>query len=147
MKTFPLDYQQTSVARPVSLALTRVADVDNPVVGDLHVQNGTLHWVDGEWAKVQQIDARLRWLLGEWFLRPLEGVPYVEKLFVKGISATTVAAIFRGALVEIPCVAEVIETSATINRRSRVVTVTWSVRLTTGETLSGDYGPYEVTGK
>ena len=50
---------------------------------------------DADWV-TQKVRARIQWIYGEWFLQPMDGVPYFEKLL--GIPNPDVPS-FKAALV------------------------------------------------
>lgn len=50
----------------------------------------------------QELTVRLRWWLGEWFLDQRQGVPYLQRILRKGVSAQTVRAIVRRQIGQVP---------------------------------------------
>lgn len=142
--SFPLINGQTSTpGTPVTLALTLQADPDNPVVGDLHILNGQIHFWDGDNGRRQKIWVVLQFFFGEWWINPDEGIPYIQSIIgQKGISRTVVLTIFRQALLQIPGVARIDSLNFTLNNATRAASVVFAVVFDDGAIIrSTDFGP------
>ena len=69
--------------------------------GDLEITNNQFTLVSGTDELRQKLKQELRLFLGEWFLNLLEGVPYHQLVFQKGVPATVVNDIFRQKILSI----------------------------------------------
>ncbi len=124
-----------------TLALTLVADLENPVVGDLHFHEGTFAFWGGSTAAVQKVTTRSRFFQGEWFLDVNEGVPfYGEILGKKNPNKSKLIGIFRDMLLSIPNVAAVKAIDLVIGA-DRAAVVPYTVSLTDGTVLSAEFAP------
>lgn len=131
----------------IELRLTDVADVNNPIVGDIYLANNRAEWITGVAARVQCLRSRLSFFLGEWFLNTLEGVPYYEHILgVKNPNLGLIKAIFRGVIKTTPGYAgveslDLVETT----RGSRAWRLDFVAKLDTGETIdSAEWPPFIV---
>jgi hypothetical protein len=110
----------------------------DPATGDLAFDDlGELVLVDGADAVAQEIQTRLRWWRGEWFLDTSRGVPYLESILVKGVTEATVRAILKGEIEAVPGVARVRSMVVSIDRATRYATITsLEVDTTEGDAVS-----------
>lgn len=126
--------------------IVRVADANNPTIGDLYTDAaGNFELVSGPEEVAQRIFVRFNFFLGEWPHDLRQGMPWREQFFEKGASEATQRAILLGVLQDTPGVREVVSLDFTVDRARRLLDVAFVVRTTTGETLSSaDYGPFLV---
>lgn len=113
----------TSVARDLYL---------DPNLRELGLLNGDLVIVRDLPAIAQDINMRLCFVRGEWFLDESVGVDYFGRVFVKGARRDDLALVFREALLATPGVAAVQSLSLNIDA-SRRLTVNWTVSTDLGE--------------
>lgn len=98
---------------------------------------GELVIVEGSAAIAQEIQTRLRWWAGEWFLDTSRGVPYLESVLRKNISEASVRAILKREIEAVPGVARVRSMTVSIDRGTRYATVTaLEVDTTDGDPVS-----------
>lgn len=118
----------------VDLKLTREEEVSdlNPVAGDLHVDGVDFALVRDVDAIVQEAEVELRWWLGEWFLDRRRGMPFIERILVKGASIPAVQAIYARALRRVPGVRHVERMSFAIDRATRRLTGSAVIRVDDG---------------
>jgi hypothetical protein len=130
--------------KAVTLALTLEADPDNPVVGDLHLDRGQIHFWHGATSTIQKIGTRSRFFQGEWFLDVNEGIPFYSEIFdMKGRKKARVLSIFRAMLLSCPTVVRVISLDLAINGRTRTGTVTYEVQVDgVAEPVSSSFTPF-----
>lgn len=120
--------------------LVTAIDDENPVVGDLRIRGTRIAKIAtfGD-AVAQQVRVHVRTLLGEWFLDRRMGVPYLQELFVKGVTERTVRAIMRRKILEVDGVARVLSLTVSVDRTTRLSTIDELVILTTeGDELALD---------
>ncbi len=91
----------------MNLFLTAVVDADNPVEGDINLTAGQITLVEDNAAIRQHLTNRLRFFLGEWFLDVRQGIPFFEKILIKGVNPSVVRSIFRRVIRTTPGVSEV----------------------------------------
>lgn len=84
-----------------------------------------------------KIAARFKFWLGEWFADLRQGMPYRERVFVKGADLQELRGLFVRA-VQIPEVARVITMRLTPDRAARKLTVFFELLLADGSTLTVD---------
>lgn len=94
------------------------------VTGDLAFDGVELAFVEGKDAVAQEIQTRLRWWRGEWFLDTSRGTPYLESILVKGATEATVRAILLREILSVPGVLRVPSLVVSIDRAARYATVT-----------------------
>ncbi len=75
--------------------------------GDLALVNGNFVWLDGPAMIRQNIAARFKFFLGEWFLDLREGIPYYRDILGKNPDVNVASSIFRQVLKETPGVLEI----------------------------------------
>lgn len=97
--------------------------------GDLDLTAGTPSLVTGVSAIQQQIRIALRLFKGEWFLSPLEGIPYFDSVLQKNVRPSSVASLFRRALMKVPGVLEVLRLDPSLDPSTRKLTLDFEVRV------------------
>ncbi len=128
---------------PVTLALTLQLDPDNIVDGDLHLENGQIHWWDAEEAHLQKTIVLLKFVKGEWFLNTEEGVPYFTHILIHNPNLKAVRALLRQALLATPGASAVKELAIDVDRVTRTASVRFALAFNDGTLLtSADYGPF-----
>lgn len=99
-------------------------DAQNPVVGDIAVR-GTRFGLTtslGQ-AVAQSVDVVLSWWRGEWFLDTKKGLPMLEGILKKGVTAASVQAILRQEILAIDGVRRIAKLTVSIDSVTRVGTV------------------------
>jgi len=126
------------------LRLTRESEVDerNPVAGDLHVEGVDFAIVRGIDAIVQEIEVRLRWWKGEWFLDRRKGVPYIGSILKKGVSLAAIRAILAREIRSVPGVLHVERIDLELDATTRRLTGAAVIRVSDGTTESSE--PVEI---
>jgi len=141
--TFTLARPATPERLPVTLALTLVVDPDNIIPGDLHLENGQIHWWDGDEARLQKTIVLLKFVKGEWFLNVEEGVPYFTHVFVHNPNLRSVKALFKRALLATPGALSVKTLDLVFDRAERSIAVNFELVFDDGTVLtSADYPPF-----
>lgn len=80
----------------------------------------------------QRLTIRLRSFLGEWQYNTNYGVPYFQRIFVKGVNKTAVDNIFREQILSEAGVLEIKTFSSTLDVASRKYSATFVVRTAEG---------------
>lgn len=87
----------------------------------------------GDAARVaQQIKIKLKFFLGEWFLRTTDGVPYLENILVKNPNLTHVRSIFRQQISSVDDVIAVNALNISLNSQKRELTVNFEAQTNYG---------------
>lgn len=119
--------QTLALRTPKDLAL-------DPATGNLAIP---IAFVTGAAAILQRVTIRLRFFLGEWFLDTRLGTPWRERIFIKGIDSRDVKQILSQVVEAVPGVKSVTNFDATIDGRTRTLTVqTMTILLDDGSTIT-----------
>jgi hypothetical protein len=113
-----------------------MSDLAIDTTGDIVLTDDAVTLVTDADAIAQNLRIRLRMFRGEWFLNPLEGMPYLENVFQKNPKIPVVAALFRRAIRETPGVAEVVSFVPNYDAATRTFSVSFEARVETGEILT-----------
>jgi hypothetical protein len=100
--------------------------------GDLALESNRLSLVDGRLQVRQALLARLRVFRGEWFLDQEAGTPWFQEILGKNLNPGGAESAIKGVIRETPGVLRLIEFSFTVDRRTRVATVDFSVETEEG---------------
>ena len=106
--------------------------------GDLDITGGNLTLTSGIDAVVQRLRLSLRFFRGEWFLDRRVGVPYFERILVKGPNIPAITTLFRDAVLADPEVTEVLGLELDFAAAARTLAVSFTARTTLGETVVFD---------
>lgn len=86
----------------------------------------------------QKIENTLSLFQGEWFLDQEAGIPYYDRILIKGADLNDVNSIFIAAVSSIPEVDEIVEFDTAYDNSLRKYTVTFKVTASeTGEEIEG----------
>ncbi len=84
----------------------------------------------------QRLKIKLLWFLNEWFLDESYGIPYFEKIFVKGSSKDTVDDTFKLAIASEDDVEMLMEYSSVANKSTREFSIEGKVKTTEGDIVN-----------
>lgn len=107
-------------------------DPTSPTFGDVLFQNGDLVLIDGRDAIRQDVIQRLRSFQGEWFLDTTWGVPYFQQIFVPNYDQSKIDALFIDTILGTPGVTQLDSYSFSIDRATRVLTISFRAETTSG---------------
>ena len=110
--------------------------------GDLDLSTNDFQLVDGVDAIRQELQIRYRFFLGEWFLDPDEGVPYVRDVLKKNPNLARVRALLTEVARTTPGVASVDNLDLDLDVGTRTLTVTLDLAADVSGTLV--YVPFVV---
>lgn len=130
----------------MDIKIATVIDANNPVQGDLYLENGTVRLTTGGLKEEvgQRIYTSLRLFLGEWFLDPSQGIPYFQTILGRKVPVSIIAQIFRSAIVQQPGVQSLDSLSVTM-LQGRQARIDFACTLDDGATLSSsDFGAFVV---
>lgn len=129
----------------MELGVTTQIDPNNPYLGDLAIddtgQEVRLTDVPSETA--QRLHIRLRFFKREWLLDVQEGMPLLEQIFRKGVSGSTIQAVYRERISGTRGIAQVAELTHGLDKANRELHVGGTMILTDGSVLrfhQGDTG-------
>jgi hypothetical protein len=96
----------------------------DPADDDLLISDGLLALVRGADAVAQTLHLRLALVRGSWFLDLGDGVPFLERVLIKGVNLDEVAALLRAEALKEPEVRDAVVTvTLTAATRSSVARV------------------------
>lgn len=112
--------------------------------GDLAFENGDLAFAKGADGVAQLIREALLLVRGEWFLDLDAGMPWFERdgvstdvaLLGQQFNQAKAESTFRTTIAAIPGVGAINAISATFDDATRLMTVTWNVTTTFGDTVA-----------
>jgi hypothetical protein len=118
--------------------MTLVTSPDNPVVGDLDLQNAQFHLWGAREARQQKIRMILLFGLGEFWLNPDEGIPYFPNIIgTKQKGAVT--GIFRKAFLRtLPDLAEIRSLTLTFDPTTRAALIAFDLRFDDGMVITSN---------
>lgn len=90
---------------------------------DLVIQNNDFVLASPNQIVAQRIKQKLLLNRGEWFIDTEVGIPYIEEVFVKNFSLTSIEALFVRAIREVKGVAELRDINVTLDKAKRILTV------------------------
>lgn len=94
----------------MDLKLALKIDAENPIVGDLALENGTIRLTNTLAEDVAQtLFVGLRLFQGEWFLDPAQGIPYWQSILGHKVGLGVIQQIFRRAIGLVPGIQQVTE--------------------------------------
>lgn len=131
---------------PVTFKLTGTATVENPNIGDIHLENGTPVLIGDDNTTYadsvnQQFRNRATFFKGEWFLDQGEGTPWFEDILVENADLGLIRSIFRKILLGTDGVASVDQFDMT--RSGRSLTIEYTAKLVNRTELnSKDFEPF-----
>lgn len=108
----------------------------DPETNDLALFRGDLTLVTDGAAIVQEVNIRLAFLLGEWFLDIEAGLPYFEDINVKSPNLAVIRTIFINEILSVAGIASVTAFALDFNRQTRHLKITWSADTDFGELSS-----------
>jgi len=110
--------------------------------GDLDLTTNDLQLVDGVEAIRQELQIRYRFFIGEWFLDPTEGVPYIRDVLKKAPSEAQVRALLSEVARTTPGVESVDNMQLELDSANRHLVVTVDIQARVNGTLV--YVPFVV---
>ena len=103
--------------------------------GDLAISGGDLVPLTGIDAIRQQVEIRLRTFLGEWFLDPSVGVPYIQQVFSEKIPRVDlIRSIIRRAVMKTPGVLMADTVNVSLDTETRNLSIELDIKSTEGNT-------------
>lgn len=71
---------------------------------DIDLTNGRQTLIEERDADRQRIETALKWFRGEWWLEPAGGVPWFDRVLIKGMNEGDVLSLLRSYLLALPAV-------------------------------------------
>ena len=129
----------------MDIALAMKIDGENPIVGDLLLENGTVRTTSGLVEEaVQDLYISLRMFKGEWFLDREQGIPYWQSILGTKTPVGIVSQIFRRAIRSRPTIKS-IDSFAVERLLDRTIRLDFRCTLIDDTILlSSDYAPFIV---
>jgi hypothetical protein len=129
------------------IKIALAVDSNNPTIGDLYLENGTVRLTnDLREAVAQQLFIRFRFFKGEWFLDATQGTPWLQSILGKKTPLSILSQIFKQLITTCPGVKKL--TTFSISRTAnRNVSVVFAAQLNNGQVLtSSDFAAYVIGG-
>ncbi len=132
--------------QPSNIKLVTHVDAENPTLGDLLLENGTVRLTVSLREDVEQeLMVRFKFFLGEWFLDTTQGTPWFQSILGIKVPLGVVAQILRAVLLSPPGVASITQFDLTASRADRTARLRFAVKLIDGKVLtSADFTPFVV---
>lgn len=129
----------------MALGWQLVTDVDaeNPILGDIQRSGARLVRLEDRRASIAQAcTVLLNWWLGQWWLRPDKGMPYIQELLGKvGVSSQTALALLERELKTVSGVTGIASADVAFDRVTGNLSITnLVVRTVVGNVAVGDVG-------
>ena len=84
---------------------------------DIELTNGSAALTTDAEDVMQELEIRLQFFSGEWFLNILEGIPYLEEILNKGANLDAVKALFVNEILSSNGITELVSLNLTFNNR------------------------------
>jgi hypothetical protein len=97
--------------------------------GDLDFSTGDLVLLDGAEFARQQVQIRLQFFLGEWFLDLNEGLPYFQQVLIKNPDASILDDIFRQAILGAQSILSLNRLNFDFDGPSRVLSISFEAQV------------------
>jgi hypothetical protein len=112
----------------------------DPLTGDMALDTtGDAVTVTARDAIVQHVRVRLQFVLGEWHLNTLEGIPFFEQIWVIDPDFAAIEEIFRRTIAETPGIASVRTLRLAHDAETRTLSIAECNAVTTdGELITPD---------
>lgn len=104
--------------------------------GDMTFGQGLANFAVDVEACLQNIRTRLYLVAGEWFLDLDAGTPYREEVFVDPVQQALAEAAIKRTILQTTDVAEIVTFAATLDHRTRVLSIAATVLTVYDETVS-----------
>jgi hypothetical protein len=129
----------------MDLKIVMQSDSDNPDVGDIYLENGTVRLTNGLLEEVaQRLRISLLMFQGEWFLDPSQGMPWFQSILGVKSPLSTVQRLILSAISQQPGVDKV-NSFAVTQLPNRGLSISFQLTLTNGKVLnSSDFAPFVV---
>ena len=84
----------------------------------------------------QKLRVRLSFFRGEWYLNAEKGIPYYDEILVKNPNLNFIEDLLKAEISTVPEVEELLDFVLEYEGTTRELSVTFTVRITSGETLT-----------
>ena len=120
-----------------ALPVGRDLELD-PDTHDLVLASGDLDLVADGAAIRQEIDNRLRFFLGEWFLDITQGVPYLQTILVKNPDLSAIRTVLRDEILKSAGITSLKSLDLEYDSTLRTLLVTWEALTDVGELIESE---------
>lgn len=97
--------------------------------GDLDFSTGDFVLLDGAAFARQQVQIRLQFFLGEWFLNQNEGLPYFQQVLIKNPDASILDDIFRQAILGAQSILSILSLNFDFDGPTRVLSISFEAQV------------------
>ena len=100
---------------------------------DLDLTNSSPSIIGGREAIAQHLNCRLRFIQGEWFRDLRAGVPYFDRILIRGYNDADVLQLIRAEIAETPGITGIRTLEIDVDPETRKVTITGSATSIDGD--------------
>jgi len=100
-----------------------MSDIKLTTGHDIDLTNGSPSLVTGRDAIAQHLNIALRFFLGEWFLDTSQGVPYFDRILVRGFNEADIQQIFRSEILKVDGITGVQSLEIDLDSEARTMTI------------------------
>lgn len=128
------------------MALTLDPNPDNPLVGDIDIQDGQIHFWDKKQARRQKVTEILLFVKGSWFANPDEGIPWFQQIIGSRRKDVALSIIRKAFQTGLPDLSKVLTLNGVLDPVTRSFAVTYELLFDDGIVLnSADFAPLVLT--
>lgn len=110
-----------------------MSDIKLTTGHDIDLTNGSPSLVTGRDAIAQHLNIAARFFLGEWFLDVNQGLPFFERILVRGYNEADIVQIFRSEIMKIDGITGIQSLDIDVDVEARTMTVTGRATSIDGE--------------
>ena len=131
-----------------SLKIALKVDSENPIPGDLYLENGSCRLTNSLSEEVaQQLWIRFKFFQGEWFLDTSQGVPWFQTILGQKTPIGIIEQLLRQVVTSCPGVDSLLSFSLLFDSAQRSAQVIFKCLLADGTILSSaDFAPFVIGG-
>lgn len=101
---------------------------ENPVAGDIHLENGQMNFFSGKGQTAQRLTNRFNFFRGAWYLDQREGFPYWERVFKKNPNLRSIESMVRRTALTTPKIVSVESVNVSSDDETRRTTISLDAR-------------------
>lgn len=127
------------------IKIALAVDANNPIIGDLYLENGTARLTNSlQEAVAQELFIRFGFFQGEWFLDESQGMPYLQSILGKKTPLGILSQIFKRVITTCPGV-KTLTTFQLTRLPNRGLAPVFAAQLDDGATLtSASFGAFII---
>lgn len=96
---------------------------------DIDISGGFAKLTTEEEGILQEIEIRLQFFSGEWFLDVLQGIPYLDEILIKNANIESIKSIFAKEILDSENVEELISITLDFDTNTRCLKIDFSAKV------------------